>query len=230
MDRIIDNEMLIKALEIYEDKRLSGYNLNESFTPSKNFEKKMKRLIKSQTNLYYRTTCTKTGKTVAVLVAAFVLLMSAMSVTAVRETILNFFIHQNGSKNSVEMIEYNSKDASSYPKKIEKVYSLSYVPKGYKLSEKTSDENNAGEIYIYEDDYLDFEQFTKEDYSSASDGEFSAPKSESFNGRDYIIRTDDDMTMLIWEKDGYVFELVGFLEKGEMFKIADSVKDREASQ
>ncbi|MCH5303553.1 MAG: DUF4367 domain-containing protein [Ruminococcus sp.] len=224
MDRIIDDKMLISALEIYENKRLSDYNLRESFTPSKSFEKKMEKLIKSQTNFYYRVTYTKTRKTLVALVATLILLASVLSVTAVRETILNFFVYHGDGENNAVVIEYNDENSSLYPKKIEKAYSLSYVPEGYTLSEKTSDEDNLSEIYVCGEDYLDFEQFTKDDYLSASDSEFSAAKSESFNGQDYIIRTSDDMTMLIWEKDGYVFELVGFIEKSEMFKVADSAK------
>lgn len=223
MDKVISNKMLIEALELYENKRLSEYE-EKDFIPSEKFEKKMRKLIKSQTNYYYKATRTRARKVSAILVAAVVLLASAMSVTAIRETILGFFVSH---ENEVDVIEYNNEASASYPETIEKAYGLSYLPKGCELEDKTSGKESCEEYYVLENgNYIDFQQFTKGEYSSASDGEFTAPKKLSCNGQDYIIRTsDENMIMLVWEKYGYVFELIGFEDKDEMLKIAESVKE-----
>lgn len=219
MENLISNETLINALEIYENNRLNEYKLSD-FTPSKEFEKKMEKLIKSEKNYYYKVTRTNARKTFAILAAAIALLASAMSVTAIRESILGFFI---SGGNNVNIIEYNKEKSESYPKKIEIKYGLDYMPEGYKLEDITSDKTMYEEYYAKGDDYIDFQQFTKNAYYSASDSEFSAIKKQSYNGNEYIIRKSEDMIMLVWEKNGYVFELTGFESKGEMFKIAESV-------
>ena len=72
MEKLINNEMLIEALEIYENNRLNGYTVSD-FTPSKKFERKMEKLIKSEKNYYYKVTLTKARKTFVILAAAIAL-------------------------------------------------------------------------------------------------------------------------------------------------------------
>lgn len=224
MDKLIDNEMLRKALEIYEDKRLCEYDDLEEFVPSEKFEKRMERLIKSRNNYFYTATKTRFRKALTVAAVAAVLVTSALSVTAIRETILGFFVSR-GSE--VDVIEYNTENAKDYPKTIEKLFELKNIPEGYALEDETSDEISS-ELYFVKDDehYLDFQQFTKDSYSSVSDGEFSAPEKIKDGAQQFIIRTSGKMIMLVWEKDGYVFEMTGFLGKNEMLKIAQSAQPK----
>lgn len=219
MEKIINNETLINALEIYERKRLGEYR-ETPFTPSEKFERKMEKLIKSETNYYHKITRTKARRTAVAVAAAAALLASAMSVTAIRETILGFFI---SGDNNVNVIQYNTEKSDAYPETIEKKYTPEYIPEGYKLEDKTSDDTMYEEYYVKGESFLDFQQFTKNAYSSASDSEFSAPKKLSGNGREYIIRKSEDMTMLVWETEGYVFELTGFESESEMLKISASI-------
>lgn len=228
MDNILNNETLKKAVELYAKKRLDDYDKLESFTPSESFENKMKRLIKSQSNYYYKLTRTKVRKAVSVFAAAAIIIASMMSVTAIRETILGFFISHTSE---ADVIEYNNDNGASYPKTISTKFMPSYIPNGYKLEDKTSDSTSSEFYYVKGEDFIDFQQFTKGEYSSASDGEFSAPEKITDNGQDYIIRNSDDNTiLLVWEKSGYVFELTGFENKEEMLKIARSVSSAEEGE
>lgn len=220
MEKALNNELLIKALEIYENKRLGEYE-EKAFTPSRDFEKKMEKLLKSETNYYYKATRTPKRKVLAAVVAAAVIMTSALSVTAIRESILGFFISRTPQ---VDVIEYGNGKSAKSPETLESIFSVSYVPEGFKLEEKSKTSAAYEEYYTKGESYIDFQQFTKKSYSSASDSEFSAVKKIEKNGVSYIIRTYEDMTMLVWEKDGYVFELTGFEKDDEMFKIAASVK------
>ena len=47
---------------------------------------------------------------------------------------------------------------------------------------------------------------------------------EVYEGVSFVVQQSDDSTVLIWEKDGYVFEMTGFEEKVELFKAAVSLK------
>jgi hypothetical protein len=221
MNNTVSNELLVNGLEIYIKNRFAEYDKLEEFIPSNAFEKRMKKIIKSQSNVYHKLTLTKVRKTVVVFAAVIVLMASALSVTAIREKILEFFIT---SESGVKVIEYDKKSDADYPKSIKKLYSLTYIPKGYKLEDKSSDDISSEYYYISGDKYIDFQQFTKDEYSSASDEDFSAPKNVKRNGQDYILRTADDTVLLVWEKNGYVFEMTGFEKLNEMYKIAESAR------
>lgn len=222
MNKAISNEMLAKALELYEEKRFEDYENLKEYTPSDSFDRRMEKLIKSQNNYYYKLTLTKARKAVAVFAAAVVIIASMMSVSSIRESILGFFISRG---NEVDVIEYNNENGTAYPKSLERKFTPAYIPEGYKLEDSTSDNVSRELYYVKGDNYIDFQQFVKNEYSSASDGEYSSPEKISDNGQDYIIRTSDDkMIMLVWEKNGYVFEMTGFLSRDEMFRIAKSAK------
>lgn len=224
MDKTISNEILVNGLEIYLQNCFAEYDKLDEFTPSEAFDKKMQKLIKSQNNIYHKVTLTNVRKTVVVFAAVIALMASALSVTAIREKVLGFFVTR---ESGVNVIEYDTQSAVEYPKTLKNHYSLTFIPNGYKLEDKTRDEISAEEYYVSGDKYIDFQQFTKDEYSSASDEEFSAPETKTFNGQDYILRTSDDTVMLVWEKNGYVFEMTGFEELSEMYKIAESAQTVE---
>lgn len=219
MEKILNDDILVQALELYEESWLSTLTVTEKITPSQNFEKKMQKLIKSQTNVYHKMTYTRSRKVISVLVAALILLASMMSVGAIREAVLGFFV-SHGSQ--VDYLEYNT-DSQTYPETIETAYAPAFVPDGYVLDDSYTENESALRVYVSGDDYLSFGQYTKGVYKSASDSEFSEICTQSFEGNDYIIRTlDGEAVMLVWEKNGYVFELVGFEEESEMLRIAAS--------
>ena len=217
MDNVISNETLIKALEIYENKMLSSVDERE-FETSEKFEKKMRTLLRAQTSVYRRVTLTKTRKVITAFAAALMILVSALSVGAIRETILSFFVERG----DVRVIEYNTENGKDYPKALNKLYALSYLPKGYKLTDSGSDSLHSYMVYTRGDDFLSLEQFTKDSYKSASDLE--TMEKEVYEGVSFVVQQSDDSTVLIWEKDGYVFEMTGFEEKVELFKAAVSLK------
>lgn len=223
MNNTVSEEVLVNGLELYINNRFAMYNKSQEYIPSEAFEKRMQKLIKSQNNVYHKVTLTNVRKAVVVFAAAVALLASALSVTAIREKVLEFFIT---SESGVKVIEYDTKSAD-YPKTIKSFYSPSYIPAGYKLEDKSSDDISAEYYYVSGDKYIDFQQFTKDEYSSASDEDFSAPKNVNRNGQDYILRTANDTVMLVWEKNGYVFEMTGFEELNEMYKIAESARTVE---
>ncbi len=219
MENFPNDNVLIQALELCEESWLSTLTVTEVIIPSDKFKRKMQKLIKSQTNVYHKITYTRSRRVISALVAALILLASAMSVGAIREAVLGFFVSR-GSE--VDFLEYNT-EAQTYPQTIETAYSLLFVPEGYALDDRYTEKLSAFRLYVSGDDYLSFGQYTKSSYKSASDSGFSEIRTQSFEGIDYIIRTSDDKAvMLVWEKDGYVFELVGFEEESEMLKIAAS--------
>ena len=219
MEKILNDNILIHALELYEESWLSTLTVTEEITPSEKFEKKMQKLIKSQTNVYHKMTYTRSRKVISVLAAVLILLVSMMSVGAIREAVLGFFVSHG---EEVDYLEYNT-DSQAYPQTIESAYAPAVIPDGYVLNESYTEHDSALRLYVKNDDYLSFGQYTKSAYKSATDSDFSEIRTQSFEGTDYIIRTlNDKAIMLVWERDGYVFELVGFEEESDMLRIATS--------
>jgi hypothetical protein len=217
MDNVIKTDMLKKALEIYENKQLDSLE-EKPFDTTSEFDAKMRRLIESQNSVYKRITLTKTRKVLAAMVAAMIILVSALSVGAIRDKIFSFFVNHG----KVKIIEYDTENSKEYPKTLKKLYALSAVPDGYKLTDSGTENDHLFRIYTKGDNYLSFEQFTKESYKSATDIEFIGK--ENYKGIGYVVQNDGDTTVLTWEKDGYVFELAGFLDKNEMLSLARSAE------
>lgn len=220
MNKVIDSAVLSQAFELYENKRADEYAGSECFEPSKKFDKKIRKLIKSRTNIYHRVTLTKARKVMLAAAIIAAIMAASLSVDAIREKIFSFFVTGNEDYNIIEHLP----DRETYPFRIDRVFAPSYIPEGYSLKESSNDENSAYLCYTKGDDYLTVEQFVVSDYYSASDIEFQTYTWEDYEGINFIIKTDDDMTMLIWERDGYVFEAVGYVGVDEMLKTAASVE------
>lgn len=218
MNNVINADMLTQAFELYEEKLALGYASGESFTPSQDFDKKMNKMIKSQTSLYHRATLTKTRRVILVAAILVTVLTASLCVDAVREKIFSFFIT---SGRQVDVVEYDT--GSSYQSAFEAL-KPAYIPKGYTLEDKGSDEQSAYFYYTKGDNYLSIEQFAASEYKSAVDAEFKTATEESIDGVKYIVKTSDDgMTMLIFDKNESVFEIVGFEPKSELLKVAASI-------
>ena len=221
MNNVITKDMLESAFALYAD-RLADGCAGAEFTPSADFERKMNKLIKSETSLYHRLTLTKARKALAAAAIIAVLLAASMSVTAIREKLFSFFITRGAQ---TDVIEYGDSTEPDEKNTIEKVLAPAYIPEGYKLEDSGSDGLSAYSLYSDGENFISVEQFVKSEYKSASDGEYTLKKEENISGIDFIVRSSDDgATLLVWEKDGYVFELVGFESEDELIKIALSVE------
>ncbi len=110
-----------------ELERLQPYRPDEEVTFSPEFEKRTEKLIRAQKRPYWRFTNT-VGKRVAVAaVAVFVLLSATMSISAVREPVVDFV---------VEMWEdfvrvFVKEEAPRAPETIETVHIFKELPEGY---------------------------------------------------------------------------------------------------
>ena len=164
---------------------------------------------------------TKICKSSSSLRRTFTIMAATLSVEAIREKIFSFFIT---IEENYSVLEHSPDDNNFYHFQIEKVLKPSYIPEGYELSDSRDDTRSSYICYTKDDDYLTIEQFIASDYKSASDIEFKTMTRKDYDGTDYIVKTDEDMTMLIWERDGYVFEAVGYVGSDEMLKIAASVR------
>jgi len=221
MDRVIDKAMLTQAFDVYEASLAAEYARYESFEPSRKFYKRINKLIKSRTNIYHKLTLTKARRALVVAAIIVTLIAASLSVDAVREKIFSFFITGVGE---VDVIEYGGNNGDVNPPAYTSEAAPSYLPEGYTLTDTQTTDESVLLYYENGGDYLTIEKFKKQSYKSAVDAEFKTSTRENYNGTDYIVKTDGEMTMLIWEDDYNVFEAVGFVGTDELLKTAASVK------
>ena len=175
----------------------------------------------------YQNTVWKRVALIAILAA--VLAASAMAIPAVREAIIKFFLHDEGTHYEVS---FDPIQAASAPDSIETVYLPTYIPDGYQQEFKTVSIaavsigwHNANNWWIC------FDQVPMpEDYENATRGginsEGATAESTGINGFEVIKITDNEVITYIWTNHEYMFTLMCEKEipESEMLKIFSSVQ------
>lgn len=222
---IISDELMKKAMLIYEEKFFDINRINnEEVEFSEKFQKKISKTIKSENSLYHRATLTKTRKAICVFVAILVLLLSMLSVGAIREAIAGFFVNYHKGYNTIRAEKTNT----DYPKKLEKVYELGEVPEGYILSNEHIGTEDATYLYLCEDNSLMFVQYTKNTYSSNADNENSKYTVEEYNGQKFYVQTIIDGSYIFrWDDGEYIFFLSADLPKKDIVHLCTTLKIKE---
>lgn len=220
------NENLLKQalIETSYDMIFDEYSDCESvdFTPSNTFKKKLDKLCKSYDKITFKLTYTRVRKTVCVFVAILIILLSSLTVGAVRDAIANFFV-EHFSNHAVVTYKEPTTKANQYPKTIEKVYELddSY---GFEL---VNFDNSANFVYSFytKDDYaVILYQYTKKSYFENIDNEQSQINYETINGKEYIVKTIKSQYDIIWDSGEYVFSIISNLDKDSIIDMFESLK------
>ena len=215
------DEILRQAFHEYMDEKLgSSIYRDDEFQTSKSFEKKMSKMIKSEHNFYHKLTLTRARKILCVAAIIIAILLSALSVEAVRNFVANLFVTQHSNHNTFMA----NVDDGHYPDKLEELYELGYIPEGYKLFEKNVSEESATYIYNSEEDSLIFSQITKTAFKSNWDNKHSEQKTEVYKNQEYyIINYENGENVIIWDSGEYIFTLSANLSKKTLFSLCDTI-------
>ena len=219
--------VLSQAFYEYVDEKLeSNYYNSEEFKTSAKFEKSIKRMIKNKGNIYYRLTFTRGRILLCACIMIFIILISLFSVSAFREAISNFIIEHFSNHNSITYSE--SSEIKKYPSKLEKLYELSYIPKGYTLADKSIIDNDATYTYLGDKKAIVFMQHTKDGWGVSVDNEKSKATVETIDGQDYYINYSNELgSTIIWDNGEYLFTLSAELPKETMLNMCNSLKIKE---
>lgn len=225
----ISRENLKQAFLLDITEEFSNIPDDLPFEPSKSFERKMENLIKRSRKPYYKYTATGLRRAVCVIAAILILMLSSLSVGAVRETLRDFFVKVFPT---YDVISYNGKstDKKDYPKELDKVYELGNIPTGFELVDCQIDKSSATYLYFSGGKQIVFEQVVKEKYVSAVDNEYTIRSVETLDGQEYMIftSTNSDIISFVWDDGEYIFDLSGNLNKNEMFNLCKSLKQQDA--
>lgn len=225
----IDTILSVSAREYAEEKLSTSLYREDDFVFSDKFEKKMKKMMKSEYNCYHRMTLTRTRRFLSAAAIVSVVLLASLSVGAVRDTIANFFVHTFDGHDTIAVPSSNAR----YPEKIEKWYELSALPKEYKLIEEDVSGDSALLTYSDGEDEFNFDQYIKAGYEADIDSENSENTEEIYNGIKYLVSVMEteqgDSVDVVWDNGEYVFMASGSFPKDKMLEICDSIKTVERS-
>ena len=220
------NENILKQalIETSDEMLLNEYSdcENVTFTPTETFNKKAKRLCNSYDKMTFKLTYTRVRKAVCVFVAILILMLSSLSVGAVRDAIANFFI-KHFSNHAVVTYNEPTTKSNQYPKTIEKVYKVD-TSLGFELSDFDNADNVVYSFYAKDEYAIILKQYTKEAYSENIDNEQTKITYETINGQDYIIRKIQTQYDIIWDNGEYIFSITSNLDKDSIIKICESLK------
>ena len=215
-----------KALDEVIDIRLDDYvktlEIDKQYKFSEKYNKKINKLIKYREKPYFNLICTA-GRRVACCVAAVLILsLSSLSVKAVRDAVRDFFMNIFSDHTEITV---NSEIENSYPISIEEEYHISSLPNGFEQVDYDKMENSIIITYFKDDDYIFFEQYTKDAYISNYDNEQSTFESYvDENGQKYLVHNTDHDHTFIWNNGEYIFEICSNLDKPSVLKLCKSTK------
>ncbi len=225
----MDESLLEQALLETMDEMLFGEEFDiqlPPFVPSEKFQKKILKLQNNYNKPGFKLFHSRSKRAVIVLVAILILLLSTLSVGAVREAISKFFV-THFSNHAVVDFDENYDTSKTCPETIETVYGID-VPEGFEPLDSSITDNDVTFIYL-RDDYaqIAFVQSLKKDYKMYTDNEHSTQSHETIDGQEYLINKDEinQSYAFIWDNGEYVFHLrTSNLSKEETLKICQSLK------
>lgn len=219
------NEKALKQafLETVDERIFSNLNLSFDYEPSKSLDKKMNKLCKKYNHISFKLTYTSTRKVICIFVAILILMLSSLSVGAVRDIIKNFFV-EHFSTHATFQYKNNSNN-KDYPKTIETYYQID-PQSGFKLVEESKTKLSAIAFYEKNGKDIFMSQWVKDEFDVDMDNEHTEYRVEFINNQKYFVFTSDDgkQSGYIWDDGAYVFNIYGDLNKKELLDLCKTLK------
>lgn len=118
--------LLDAVLEEFADIPDSEDEIDVTFSPA--FLEKSQRLIRNTERKSWRYVNTAVKRAVWIAILTALLVTTAMAIPAVREAIIRFFVHDEGTHYE---FSFDPEQAANAPDEIRTVYLPSYIPEGY---------------------------------------------------------------------------------------------------
>lgn len=169
---------------------------------SERFNKRMTKLINSQKKTYYKLINTAAKRVAIIFVLILTMFTAAFSVKAIREPIIEFV------KQIYETFVHYSVDGDTNDK-IEKEYSLKFVPDRFEQTDIIINDNSINTTYESQTaDRILFSQMTTKTHSGHFvDNETGDIHSENIDGIEVEFKEWHTTKSAIWIENGYVFAI-----------------------
>ncbi|ANW99224.1 hypothetical protein CSTERTH_09395 [Thermoclostridium stercorarium subsp. thermolacticum DSM 2910] len=217
------DDMLKKAVikaDIYEIETLPADDEIE-YEFSNEFKRKIKKLIRqNKTRSQVEAMAFLRMRVVVFVAAIIILLVSAMSVSAMRAAVFEFITEVN---EKFTHIFFNESRSSQDAADGFAIYEPAYIPEGFKLVNKNTDGLVLLE-YEKENDFISYSQQCLENVSSNINTEGVRLEELEFKGLPAKYYSNQGVQNLLWYDDKYIYVVSSTLDRDIVFKIAESVE------
>ena len=189
------------------------------------FERRMARLMRAQRQPYYPLVNTNVKKALLALAAAFLLLATmVLSVSALREPVVQFFVEAYEKFSRVFFLQPQEEQ---FPAMLEVYYAPTWLPEGYQLDVgRTVDVIINRELtYVNKSgDEIVFRQHTITSSMHRIDTEGEQSRPIIINGTEGLIYSNREIQNLVWNNGQYGFLLFGPVAEADLLRMAGSVQ------
>lgn len=169
---------------------------------SDRFERRMDRLIRSESRASWRFFNTNPKRLIIIAIAVIMALFSvACAVPEIRESIAGFFVRMFSDHAEIEITD-------TIRERIDEIYELDPVPDGFSLSRKKTTEINVYLEYMdYNGNVIFLDQEAVHESSISIDSVSGTYCERNINGKSVLIQISDSYAQAFWEEEGYLFQL-----------------------
>ena len=220
----MQNSKFKKALAeaLISEYEMSVPQMNEHIF-SKEFEKKMKKLIGRRQKPYYKL-INRAWKRAACFVIAIIMSTAiVMQAEAIRNLFKDFFVYIYDKFSIVKSI-----DNDNSPEIIENIYAITYELHDYEIIYEDYDDYRRNITYKNEDLVIDYFQYVKFAYDVHLNTENADIETLLINGTEMIYFKDNhEYNHLIWDNGDYIISISSNISKNLLIEIAESVQKVE---
>jgi len=192
---------------------------------SQKFERKMERLLRAQRKPYYPLVNTSLKRAVlAAVIALIILITTVFSVSALRESVIRFFVEV---REKFSQVFFNQQEEEVFPSTLEIYYVPTWLPEGYW-------EDAARTVYAvilcertYVDDRgeeINFKQYTITSLVLRIDTEGVEAETVIINGNKGLYFSNKEIRHLTWINEHCGFSVSGSVSKADLVRFAESIQ------
>lgn len=152
----------------------------------------------------------------AAVVVITVILFSALAVYAFREKILNFFKEET-RLGTVFHYEGDNEELLDEPE-----LNVGFIPQDFEETQKYKDAKDCLIIYSHNEEYIAVDKMLPPD-SYALDTEDAEIKYIDINGCQAMFSVNEDVSIITWSRNGYVFSVSGNVDDDILIKTARNI-------
>ena len=240
-DEMMDSVLKTMLSEYQEEegrkilKEAEELNKTDEYAPTKQQIKEFEKISKKQLrkkkiiSLSFKLKVYRTATALGVLLLIFNI--SVVLVPAMKEKTLEFFMktyddHTDIGKYPGEKVE-DVKNVSDdrFTIKLSKEYEITYLPKGFKLTNMNKDETGWNADYYNEDKLITFSQSSLNGTDLSIDTENTKNTYVDINGQQAFVTEKDEQISVTWRVDENIIRVTSIgVKKAELIKVAKSVE------
>lgn len=222
-----EQALLDASLEDFADIPDNEDEIDVTFSPA--FTEKAEKLVRNTQRKTWRYVNTTMKRLVVAAIIAALLATTAMAIPAVRDAIIKFFLHDEGTHYAVT---FDPEQAANAPECIKTVYAPTYIPDGYHEDSRVVSApavcimwyDSYGNAIIYNQLSIPEDPSKNEWYGINSEN--VAKEILYLNGYEVLSIYDDGITTYLWTDNNYFYDLSCYdtVSQEEMQKIFYSIK------